>query len=127
MRLSKKQRSIKVMKNDFKTAVENLLASTTFFKGVVLKISINRSVTKEEKLVLKRHQKKSDNLNELNDIYDNPKTVVTDLSSHVLATRPNESNILAYMQKTYGSKLIDLLFAAVNFIQNLRLRMQCVD
>ena len=38
--------------------MEKLLASTTFFKGAVLKISINCSVIKEEKLVLKRHQKK---------------------------------------------------------------------
>ena len=46
------------MKKDFKTAMENLLVSTTFFKGVVLEISINFSVIKQEKLVLKRHQKK---------------------------------------------------------------------
>ena len=106
------------MKKDFKTATENLLASATFFKRVVLRISINRSVIKEVKLVLKRHQKKKDNLlkekNELNDIYDNPNIVVTNLSSDVLsneeystlkfglkyglATRPNESNILAYAE-----------------------------
>ena len=106
------------MKKDFKMAMENLLASATLFKGVVLKISINCSVIKEEKLVLKRHQKKLDNLlkekNELNDIYDNPNIVVTNLSSHVqsnkeysilkfglkygLPTRPNESNILAYAE-----------------------------
>ena len=113
--ISTKQKSIKLMKKDFKMALENLLASTTFFKGVVFKISINRSVIKEEKLVLKRHQKNLDNLlkekSELNDIYDNPNTVVTNLSGHVLlnkeytilkfglkyglVTRPNESNILA--------------------------------
>ena len=66
------------MKKYFKTAVGNLIASKTFFRRVVLKISINRSVIKEEKLVLKRHQK-LDNLlkekNELNDIYDNRNTV----------------------------------------------------
>ena len=49
------------MKKDFKTTMENLLASTTF-KWVVLNISINRSVIEEKKLVLKRHQKKLDNL-----------------------------------------------------------------
>ena len=106
------------MKKDFKTAMENLLASATFFTGVVLRISINRSVIKEEKLVLKRHQMKLHDLlkekNNLNDIYDNPNTVVTNLSSHVLSneeysilkfglkyglpTCPNESNILAYAE-----------------------------
>ena len=82
--ISKKQKSIKVMKKDFKMTMENLLASTTFFKGVVLKISINRSVIKEEKLVLK---KKLDNLlkkkNELNDIYNNPNTMVTNFSCSI--------------------------------------------
>ena len=65
--ISKKQKSIKVMKKDFKTAVENLIASKTFFRRVVLKISINRSVIKEEKLVLKRHQKLDDLLKEKNE------------------------------------------------------------
>ena len=116
--ISRTQKSIKVMKKDFKTALENLLTSTTFFKGVVLKIWINRSVIEEEKLVLKRHQKKLDNLlkekNKLNDIYGNSNTVVTNLASHVLsneeynilkfrlkyglATRPNESDILPYAE-----------------------------
>ena len=86
------------MKRDFKTAMENLLASTTFFKGVVLKISINRSVIKEEILVLKRHQNKLNNLLkekiELNDIRDNPKTVVTNLSSHALSNK--ECSILKF-------------------------------
>ena len=69
---SKKQRSIRLMKKYFKTSMENLLVSTTFFKGVTLKISINRSVIKEEKAVLKCPQKKLDSLlkekNKLNDI-----------------------------------------------------------
>ena len=111
--VSKKLKSIKSMKEDFKTVMENLLPSTTFFKGVVLEISISFSVIKQEKLVLKRHQKKLDNLlkekNKLNDIYDNPNIVVTNFSSHALSnkeysilkfglkyglvTRPNESNI----------------------------------
>ena len=37
------------MKEDFKMAMENLLTSTTFFKELLLKMSINRSVIKEEK------------------------------------------------------------------------------
>ena len=111
--INKKQKFIKVIKKDFKTTMENLLVSTTFFKEVVLKISINSFVIKEEKLVLKRHQKNLDKeKKELNDIYDNPNTVVANLLSHVLSnedyrilkfglkcglsTCPNESNILAY-------------------------------
>ena len=42
--------------------MENLLVLTTFFKGAALKISINPSVIKEEKAVLKSHQKKLHNL-----------------------------------------------------------------
>ena len=61
------------MKKDFITSMENLEVSTIFFKEVALKISINRSVViKEEKVALKCHQKKLDNLlkekNKLNDI-----------------------------------------------------------
>ena len=53
--------------------MENLEVSTIFFKEVALKISINRSVViKEEKVALKCHQKKLDNLlkekTKLNDI-----------------------------------------------------------
>ena len=101
--------------------MEKLLASTTFFKGAVLKISINCSVIKEEKLVLKRHQKKLYILlkdkNESSDIYGNLNTVVTNLPCHVLsneeystlkfrlkyglATRPNESNILVYAEEIW--------------------------
>ena len=55
--ISKKQKSIKVMKKDFKTSKENLVALPTF-KGVILMISISRFVIKEEKVVLKHHQKK---------------------------------------------------------------------
>ena len=73
--------------------------------------------------------------NELNDIYDNPNTVVTNLSSHVLsnkeysilkfglkyglATRPNESNILAYAEDIWEQ--IDKSNICHNeLIQNLR-------
>ena len=59
--------------------MKNLLALTTFFKGIILKISINRFVIKEKKRVLKHSQDKLNNLikekNELNDIYNNPDTV----------------------------------------------------
>ena len=58
MRLVRKKKSIKLMKKDFKMAVENLLTSTTFFKELLSKMSINRSVIKEEKIVLNRHPKK---------------------------------------------------------------------
>ena len=76
------------MKKGFRTSMNNLLASATFFKGIVLKISINQSVIKEEKRVLKYYQKKLDNLikekNELNDIYNEQNTVAANLSSHIV-------------------------------------------
>ena len=98
--------------------MENLIASTIFFKGVLLKISINRSLNKEEKIVLERHQKKLGNIfkeeNELNNLYDNPSTVSSNFLTHVLSikecsilkfglkyeltTCSNESNILNYAE-----------------------------
>ena len=91
---------------------------TTFFKSIILRISINRSVLKDEKKIIKRHGKKLDSLikekNKENNIHENPNTLVTNLSSHDLsneelgilkfelkhglATRPNESSILSYAE-----------------------------
>ena len=116
--ICQKQNSIKVKKKDFKMVMENLIASTIFFKGVLLKISINRSLNKEEKIVLERHQKKLGNIfkeeNELNNLYDNPSTVSSNFLTHVLSikecsilkfglkyeltTCSNESNILNYAE-----------------------------
>ena len=73
---------------------------------------------KDEKKIIKRHQKKLDSLikekNKENNIHENPNPVVTNLSSHDLsneelsilkfglkhglATRPNESDILSYAE-----------------------------
>ena len=92
-----------------------LSSSTTFFKSI---ISINRSVLKDEKKIIKRHRNKSDSLikekNKENNIHENPNAIVTNFSSHDLsnevlsilkfglklglATRPNESNILSYAE-----------------------------
>ena len=47
--------------------MNDLLSSTTLFKGYVLKISMNCSVLKEEKKIIKRHQKKLDTLLEERD------------------------------------------------------------
>ena len=74
------------MKKDFKTTMENLLASTTLFKWVVLNISINRSVIEEKKLVLKRHQKKLDNLLK-EKLHLKVTTVVNNLSNHILSNK----------------------------------------
>ena len=98
--------------------MNDLLSSTTLFKGYVLKISMNCSVLKEEKKIIKRHQKKLDTLLEERDetrgISTNPNTIITNLSSHVLtkgeydilqyglkhrlATHPKENDILAYAE-----------------------------
>ena len=73
---------------------------------------------KDEKKIIKRHQKKLDSLikekNKENNIHENPNPVVTNLSSHDfsneelgiskfglkhgLATRPSKSNILSYAE-----------------------------
>ena len=95
-----------------------LSSSTTFFESIILRISINWSVLKDEKKIIKHHWKKLNSLikekKKGNNIHENPNPVVTNLSSHDLsneelsilkfglkhglATRPNESNILPYAE-----------------------------
>ena len=98
--------------------MENLSSATTLFKSIILRISINLSLLKDEKMIIKRHQKKLQSLldekNKENKIQANPNPVVANLSSHVLtseehsilqfelkhglATRPNQSSIFAYAE-----------------------------
>ena len=47
-----------VQSTEFTTSMKHLFSSTTLSKGHVLKISINCSVMKEEKKIIKQHQKK---------------------------------------------------------------------
>ena len=116
--INSKCRSTKELKKELSDSKETLSSSTTFFKSIVLRISINRSVLKDEKKIVKCHQKKLENLlkekNIENNIDENPDPVVTSLSSHNLtneehsilklglkhglATRPNESNTLSYAE-----------------------------
>lgn len=96
--------------------MENLSSTTILFINIILRISINRSVLKYEKKIIKRHQNKLQSLlnekNKENNIQANPNPVVTNLSSHVLTnevqsilqfglkhglgTRPNQSSIFGY-------------------------------
>ena len=116
--INSKRHSIKELKKELCDSMKALSSSTTFFKSIILRISINRSVLKDEKKIIKRHRKKLDSLikekNKENNIHENPNPVVTNLSSHDLsneelrilkfglkhglATRPNESNILSYAE-----------------------------
>ena len=95
-----------------------LFSSTTFFKGIALRFSINQSVEKEELKIVDRYKRKLDNLlqekNSEDDLTENPNNIITNLSSHTLteeefealryglkfgiATPPCESNILAYTE-----------------------------
>ena len=95
-----------------------LSSSTAFFKSIILRISISRSVLKDEKKIIKCPRKKLDSVikekNKENKIHENLNHVVTNLSSHDLsneelsilkfglkhglATRRNESNILSYAE-----------------------------
>ena len=50
-----KHQSIKQLKKDVTTSMENLPSATTLFKSIILRISINRSVLKDEKKIIKRH------------------------------------------------------------------------
>ena len=113
-----KHQSVKQLRKDLTTSMENLSSATTLFKSMILRISINRSVLKDEKMIIKHHQKKLQSLldgkNKENNIQANPNPVVTNLSNHVptneehsilkfglkhgLATRPNQSSIFAYAE-----------------------------
>ena len=116
--INSKRRSIKELRKELCDSMKVLSKLRTFFKSIILRISINRSVLKDEKKIIKRHGKKLDSLikekNKENNIHENPNHFVTNLSSHDLsneelgilkfelkyglATRPNESNILSYAE-----------------------------
>ena len=74
------------MRKDLTTSIENLSSATTLFKSIMLRVSISLSVLKDEKKIIKRHQKKLQSLldekNKQNNIQASP--VVTNLSSHAL-------------------------------------------
>ena len=48
-------KAIKLLREQHTTSMNYLLSSTTLFKGYVLMISINCSVLKEEKKIIKQH------------------------------------------------------------------------
>ena len=95
---SSKRKTTKLLQEQYTTSMNYLLSSTTLCKGYVLKISINRLVLKEEKKIIKQHQKKLDILLEERDknrgVSTNSNTIITNLSSHVLTK--GEYDILQY-------------------------------
>ena len=114
-------KAIKSLWEQHTTSMNYLLFSNTFFKGYVLKISINRLVLIEEKQIIKQHWKNLDTLLEERDrnigISTNPNTFITNLSSNVLtegeyyilqdglkhglATCHKENDILAYAENIW--------------------------
>ena len=48
-------KAIRLLREQHTTSMNYLLSSTTLFKGYVLMISINCSVLKEEKKIIKQH------------------------------------------------------------------------
>ena len=60
--INNKRRSIKELRKELCDSMKALSSSTTFFKSIILRISINRSVLKDEKKIIKRHRKKLDSL-----------------------------------------------------------------
>ena len=59
--------------------MENLSSSATSIKIIILRIFINQLVIKDEKKIIKRHQKKLQNL-----LDEKNKEHLTNFSSHVL-------------------------------------------
>ena len=94
-KIHNKHQSIEKLREDPTTSMENLSSTTTLFKSIILRISINRSLLKYEKKIIKRHQNKLQNLlnekNKENIIQTNPNLVVTNLSSHVLTNEEQVS------------------------------------
>ena len=122
--------------------MNDLISSITLFKGYALNISINCSVLKEKKRIIKRHQKKLDSLLEERDknrgISTNPTTIITNFSSYVLtndeydifqyglkhglATLPKENDILVYAEDIWEqTDKANILI--ITFIQNQKLKM----
>ena len=48
-------KAIRLLREQHTTSMNYLLSSTTLFKGYVLMISINCSILKEEKKIIKQH------------------------------------------------------------------------
>ena len=94
-KIHNKHQSIEKLREDPTTSMENLSSTTTLFKSIILRISINRSLLKYEKKIIKRHQNKLQSLlnekNKENIIRINPNLVVTNLSSHVLTNEEQVS------------------------------------
>ena len=94
-KIHNKHQSIEKLREDPTTSMENLSSTTTLFKSIILRISINRSLLKYEKKIIKRHQNKLQSLlnekNKENIIQINPNLVVTNLSSHVLTNEEQVS------------------------------------
>ena len=94
-KIHNKHQSIEKLREDPTTSMENLSSTTTLFKSIILRISINRSLLKYEKKIIKRHQNKLQSLlnekNKENIIQTNPNLVVTNLSSHVLTNEEQVS------------------------------------
>ena len=53
-----KRRSITELRQELCDSMKALSSSATFYKSIILIISINRSVLKDEKKIIKRHRKK---------------------------------------------------------------------
>ena len=94
-KIHNKHQSIEKLREDPTTSMENLSSTATLFKSIILRISINRSLLKYEKKIIKRHQNKLQSLlnekNKENIIQTNPNLVVTNLSSHVLTNEEQVS------------------------------------
>ena len=60
--ISSKRKSIKSLRAQYTRSMNYLISCFLLFKGYVLNRSINCSVLKEEKKIIKRHRKKFDNL-----------------------------------------------------------------
>ena len=116
--IASKHRAVKSTRRELNNGKKILFSSTTFFKGIALRFSINQSVEKEELKIVNRHKHKLDNLlqekNSEDGLTENPNNIITNLSSHTLTeeefealryglkfglpTLPCESNILAYTE-----------------------------
>ena len=119
--ISSKRKAVKFLRGQYTNLMNDLLSSTTLFESYVLQISMNRSVLKEEKKIIKRYRKKLDTLLQERDknrgISTNLNTIISNFSSHLLTedeydilqyglkhgpvTRPEENDTLTYAEEIW--------------------------
>ena len=110
--ISSKRKAVKFLRGQYTNLMNDLLSSTTLFESYVLQISMNHSVLKEEKKIIKRYRKKLDTLlqerdknrgisTNLNTITEDEYDILQYGLEHGPVTRPEENDTLTYAEEIW--------------------------